>query len=72
MNKGTQPQKQRRQVHFWVSDGDYEFIRELAQQQGETISTTLRRLVRRVRVASTEAHTEHLPSGRSRTPSSRA
>lgn len=36
----------RRQVHIWLSDREYNCLRALAENEDETLSATLRRLLK--------------------------
>lgn len=47
------------QVHFWVSEDDYEFLVRQAAESNETVSTLLRRLLRHHR-----AHSDRAASGK--------
>jgi hypothetical protein len=38
-----------RQIHFWVSSRDYVFLRNFANQEGESMASLLRRIVRKFR-----------------------
>lgn len=44
------PQKgrKRRDLHFRVSDREYQAIRQLADQAGESIATIMRRVIRQI------------------------
>jgi hypothetical protein len=35
----------KRQLHFWVTDGDYKFVSAVAAENEETIAGTLRRMI---------------------------
>lgn len=45
------------QCHFWISDADYAFLKQLADSRAETVSTIIRQLIRqaRMRLASVAA-----------------
>ena len=38
-----------RQLHFWVTDVDYEFISSIAAENEQTIAETVRRMIRTAR-----------------------
>jgi len=35
-----------RQLHIWLSDPDYEFLKHYAEQRGESLGVIVRRMVR--------------------------
>ncbi len=44
-----------RQVHLWITEGDYRLLRELADDRNETLSSVMRRLIRGTRRAPVES-----------------
>lgn len=50
-----------RQVHLWMSEGEYQLLRELARDRQESASSLVRRLIRVYRLLH--------PDGASRAPS---
>jgi len=57
------PQPARHQLHFWVSEDDYVFLRSIARDHEGPISQVLRRLIREARQKDTQ---EVAPPGRAR------
>jgi hypothetical protein len=54
---------EQRQVHLWMSEGEYQLLRELAQDRGESVSSLVRRLVRVYRLL----HPDPAPRAAART-----
>lgn len=43
------PPRRRHQIHFWLSASDYQFVRDLAEAEDETVTALLRRLIKVMR-----------------------
>lgn len=37
---------EQRQLHVWMTEGEYHLVRELAQERQESVSALIRRLIR--------------------------
>lgn len=46
------------QCHFWISEVDYIFLKQLADSRGETLSAIVRQLIRQARLRIANATTE--------------
>jgi hypothetical protein len=49
-NVPRQPKLSGRQLHFWVTERDYQFVASLAAENEDTIAATVRRMIRSVRI----------------------
>lgn len=47
--RSNRASQDRYQVHFWIGERDYRLLLSTAQEEGETISQILRRLIRDLR-----------------------
>lgn len=48
-----------RQLHIWVSEGEYHLLRELAKDRQESVSAVVRRLIRVYRLMYPAHRSEH-------------
>ena len=50
-----------RQVHFWVSEGEFDVMQALAGERGESVAAFIRRLVRAYRLLYPDSSPHDVP-----------
>jgi len=51
LNQNSSSKIKRRQLHCWISDEDYVFLRRIARNEDDSIARIVRRLIRRLRLS---------------------
>jgi len=49
LNRGSNRMYQHRQIHVWITESDYQMLRELSVESRESVSAIIRKLVKNER-----------------------